>query len=130
MFKRTLIAAFNWSYKWYFGSISTSLATFFLLENYFEFERLRSFRYGVALFILTFLFRSLYSYIKQIDQLEKLVKEKEARLDNLDTSGHKQKVLTAYNYYGEVIIKLRDSFSNKFLLLINFKKPYGLGIEF
>lgn len=42
MFKRGLKEAFEWSFKWYLGSFSTTVATFFFFEKYLEYDRTRS----------------------------------------------------------------------------------------
>jgi len=111
MFKRTIHEAFKWSLKWYFGSISTSVMTFFLMEKYFEFERARSIKYGVFIFLFTFLIRVLIQYITEIDKLEDKITEKNNQLDLYNTKPKKDELIKSYNYYGETLILLKDSFS-------------------
>ncbi|MDD2411792.1 MAG: hypothetical protein PHR79_02635 [Bacteroidales bacterium] len=111
MFKRTIKEAFRWSTKWYFGSITTSAGTFFLMEKYFEFERLRSIKYGVTIFIFTFLIKVIIQYLKEIDKLESKIDIKDEKIDTLNTRQNKQELVKNYNYYGETILLLKDSFS-------------------
>jgi hypothetical protein len=112
MFKRTLIEAFKWSVKWYFSSISSAVATFFIMEKYFEFERLRSIKYGIAIFTLTMIFRVIVKYLQQIDNLERKINEKESQIDLLSTRRSKSNLLKGYNHYGEIILILKNIFSN------------------
>ena len=100
MFKRAILEAFNWSLKWYLGSFSTAVVTFFFFEIYLKFERTSSFGFGIALILLTFIFRAIFKYITKKDELEKLENKKE-----------KKKLLTINNFYGEAIIILKDIFA-------------------
>ena len=63
MFKRAIIEAFHWNYKFYLSSFSASVGTFFFFEKNFGFTIFRSLRYGVALFVLSFIIRTVYNYI-------------------------------------------------------------------
>jgi hypothetical protein len=111
MFKKALIDAFRWSIKWYVGSFSTAVATFFFFEKYLEFERIRSLRYGIATIVASFMVKALYQYVKQIDELEQKILDKDETITILNTKKEKNKQLSAPNYYGEAIIILKDSFS-------------------
>lgn len=111
MFKKALIDALKWSSKWYLGSFSTAIATFFFFEKYLEFETFRSFRYGVGIFILSFLIKLIITYIKLIDDLEKKVQEKESQIDALNEKNKKKELISGYSFYGEVILNLKDTFS-------------------
>lgn len=111
MFKKAITEAFQWSLKWYIGSFSTAIATFFFFEKYLEFERYRSYRYGAALFFATFIARAFIQYISKIDELEKQVNQKDEQLEILNTKKEKKKLLTANNFYGEAIIILKDIFA-------------------
>ncbi|CAM1347627.1 hypothetical protein [Tenacibaculum halocynthiae] len=117
MFKRALLQAIKWNYKFYLGSISTTVMTFFGLKNIFNFTILRSTRYGISILILSFIFRLLYEFILEINHLERKINdrdeklnEKDKRIDILDNSKSKKDLLSKYNYYGETLIKLKDSF--------------------
>ena len=111
MFNKAITDAFQWSSKWYFGSFSTAIATFYFFEKYLEFDTFRSFRYGIAIFIVSFLVKALWQYIKYIDELESKLVQKEVQIDNLQTKKERQKQLSANNFYGDAIITLKDSFS-------------------
>lgn len=103
--------AFKWSLKWYFGSFSATIATFFFFEKYLEFDRFRSIRYAVAMFALVFIARAIIQYIMKIDELEKIVNQKQEKLDYFENSHAKNDLIKKYNYYGEVLIALKDIFS-------------------
>lgn len=111
MFKRTFIEAFKWSTRFYFSSITSSVGTFFLMEKYFEFERGRSIKYGVCIFLLTAIIRVLIQYVMEIDKLEDKIGEKNNQLDLLNTKQKKEELIKNYNFYGESILQLKDSFS-------------------
>lgn len=91
MFKKVLTEAFNWNLKWYLGSFSSSVMTFFFFEKYIEFERIRSFRYGVFIFLATFILRALIQYINKIDELEKIISQRDDQLDILNSKKRKKK---------------------------------------
>ncbi len=112
MFKRALIDGFKWSSKWYFGSFSTAVVTFFFFNKYLEFDTIRSIRYGVALFCVSFLIKTIIQYVKLIDQLEDKIEKKDQQLEILNTSKEKKKRLRAFSFYGESIIILKQVFSN------------------
>ena len=112
MFKRALLDAFKWSAKWYVGSFSTAVATFFFFYNYFEFDFLRSIKYGIALLVLSFLVKTIIQYVKLIDQLETKIDEKEQTIQLLNTKKEKKKQLNSTSFYGESIIILNKIFSN------------------
>ncbi len=111
MFKRALTEAFHWSLKWYFGSSSTAIGTFFFFEKYLEFTRFRSIRYAVGMFLLVFIIRAFIQYILKIDELEKTVNQKQQKLEILQNSTVKSDLIKKHNYYGEVLISLKDIFS-------------------
>ena len=111
MFKKAIKEAFEWSFKWYLGSFSTAIATFFFFEKYLEFTRARSIKYGIALAISTFILRALYQYVIRIDELEKLVNQKDNQLELLTSKKEKKKLLTANYFYGDAIIILKDIFA-------------------
>lgn len=111
MFRKAITEAFKWSLKWYFGSFSATAGTFFFFEKYLEFERLRSLRYAIAMFVLMFIIRAFIQYILKIDELEKIVTQKQKRIDIIENSNAKQDLIKKYNYYGEVLIALKDIFS-------------------
>ncbi len=111
MFKKALNDAVKWSAKWYFGSFSTAVCTFFFFEKYLEFEFYRSLRYGVGVVILSFLIKLIITYIKLIDDLEKKVQEKNNQIDALNEKNKRKELITGYFYYGEVILNLKDTFS-------------------
>lgn len=111
MFKEAIIDAFKWSTKWYLGSFSTAVATFFFFEKYLEFSRVRSIRYGIALLIISFLIKAIIQYIKKIDQLKVVLIAKDEQIELLNSKKEKKKLLQANNFYGEAIIILKDAFS-------------------
>lgn len=112
MFKRALIDGFKWSAKWYFGSFSTAIATVFFFSKYLEFDFIRSIRYGVALFIVSFLVKTIIQYVKLIDQLETRIEEKDQQIEILNSKKEKKKQLGVSSFYGESIIILKEIFSN------------------
>lgn len=111
MFKRAILDAFKWSTKWYLGSFSTAIATFFFFEKYLKFTLFRSIRYGVALFLLSFLIKAIYQYVKYIDSLEHKIQNQDETINLLNSKKEKKKLLSNPNFYGEAIIILKDVFS-------------------
>lgn len=111
MFKKAIQEAFEWSFKWYLGSFSTFACTFFFFEKYLEFEKIRSIRYGIALFIITFIVRAFIQYVNKIDELEKQITKQDEQIEILNTKKEKKKLLTATYFYGESIIILKDIFA-------------------
>lgn len=111
MFKRTIKEAFKWSMKWYFGSFGSSIAIFFFMNKYFEFPYLRSVKYGVTLLVFSFLVKVVFQYLKEIDILEKTLKESQNKVELLDNKQNKKKLITRYSHYGETLILLGDTFS-------------------
>lgn len=112
MFKKSVTEAFEWSFKFYLGSFSTAIATFFFFEKYLEFARDRSIRYGIGMALLTFIARAIYQYLKRIDELETLVNKQDNQLEFLTSKKEKKKLLTANYFYGDAIIILKDIFAN------------------
>lgn len=118
MFKRVLNEAIKWNIKWFFGSITATVGTFMLMHNIFEYEILRSVKYGVFIFILVLMVKMITQYVKEIDNLEsKLeeqkvsIEEQKKSIDILDTTSNKKDLIKKYNYYGEVILALKDIFA-------------------
>lgn len=111
MFKRAIKDAFKWSSKWYLGSFSSAIATFFFFEKYLEFDRIRSIRYGFGIFGLVFVVKVIYQYVGLIDELEKKITNQEEKIDILNSKKEKNKLLSASNFYGEAIITLKVVFS-------------------
>jgi len=111
MFKEALLDAFRWSTKWYLGSFSTAIATFFFFEKYLEFTRPRSIRYGIALLVLSFILKAIVQYVKKIDELKESIIQKNEQIELLNSKKEKRKLLTSSNFYGEAIIILKDIFS-------------------
>jgi hypothetical protein len=111
MFFRALTDAFKWSAKWYFGSFSTAIATFFFFEKYLEFDLSHSIKYGLGVFVLSFIFKAIIQYIKLIDELEQKITQRDEKIEILNTKKEKKKQLTSTNFYGEAIIILKDVFS-------------------
>lgn len=111
MFKKAISEAFKWSLKWYFGSFSATVGTFFFFEKYLEFDRWRSLRYAIAMFGLVFMVRAFIQYVLKIDELEKVVNQKQKKLDYFENSQAKDDLIKKYNYYGEVLIALKEIFS-------------------
>ena len=111
MFKRVIVKAIKWNFKWYLGSFASTIATFFLMFSHFDYEFLRSIKYGGTILVISVLAKIIYEYIREIDKLEKKVEEKEAKIDILDTSQTKRDLIKKHNFYGEVLIHLRDNFS-------------------
>ena len=103
--------AFKWSIKWYFGSSSAAIGTFFFFEKYLDFERFRSIRYAIAMFALVFIIRAFIQYIQKIDELEKIVNRKQEKIEYFENSKAKDDLIKKHNYYGEVLIALKDIFS-------------------
>ena len=116
MFKEAIREALKWSTKWYLGSFSSAIGTFFFFEKYLEFSRTRSIRYGVALLVFTFFIKAFYQYIKKIDELKESIIQKNEQLELLNTKREKRKLLTINNFYGEAIIVLKDVFSKQVIL--------------
>ena len=112
MFKRALIDGFKWSTKWYLGSFSTAIATFFFFNKYLEFDTIRSIRYGVALFFVSFLVKTIIQYVKLIDHLETKIEEKDQQIEILNSRKERKKQLSVSSFYGESIIILKEIFSN------------------
>jgi|GEM_PF-2523118 len=106
-----MIEAFHWSAKWYLGSFAATIATFFFFQKTFGFTIVRSIRYGVAIFVVTFIIRAFMQYINKIDALEKTVNQKQEKLEYFENSRAKDDLIKKHNYYGEVLIALKDIFS-------------------
>ncbi|QOD59367.1 hypothetical protein H9I45_08245 [Polaribacter haliotis] len=111
MFKKAIIEAFHWSMKWYFGSFAVAIATFFFFQKTLDFTTWRSIRYGLAIFTITFIVRAFIQYIQKIDDLEQTVNKKQEKIDVFEKSNSKSDLIKKYNYYGEVLIALKDIFS-------------------
>ena len=122
MLKKALFDALRWSTKWYLGSFSTAIATFFFFEKYLNFQRFRSIRYGISIFILSFFIKALIQYLNEIENLNLRLQEQQVKLEILDTKKERRRLLTSSNYYGEAILILKDIFS-KFHNLRKTNRP-------
>jgi hypothetical protein len=111
MLKKAINDALKWSSKWFFGSVSSSFAIFMICKSAFDFTILRSIKYGVALLILVLLIKIIIQYITEIEKLNIAVTEKDDKIDLLNTTQKKNDLITKFNYYGEVILLLKDSFN-------------------
>lgn len=110
--KRALLDSVKWNIKWYLGSFSSSIAIFFFLHTIFDFELIRSGRYGAAIIFLSFLFRTIYQLLIEVDKLEVDVKEGKQEIQRLKTTRERLKQLKAVHFYGDAIIILQNIFSN------------------
>lgn len=111
MFRKAIFEAFQWNYKFYLSSFSSSVGTFFFFEREFQFTTFRSLRYGIAIFAFSFIIRTIYNYIIKVDALEKVINEKDKTIEIIENSQSKYDLIRKHNYYGEVLIAMKDIFS-------------------
>ncbi|NMH26497.1 hypothetical protein [Flavobacterium silvaticum] len=111
MFKSALSEAWKWSAKFYFGSFSTAIASFFVFHNILKFEFVWSIACGIGLVILSFFIKFLINYFTAVNKLQESLLEKERQLEVMTTDKERKKRLTSANHYGEAIMVLKDIFS-------------------
>jgi hypothetical protein len=119
----TLIkAAFAKSRTYFFGSIAATLVTFFGLKNYFEWTYIYSIAGGIGIFLsvnllllLPIAISMLSAKQNEIDALNgQLAGQRKA--NSLKADRKTQSVLTAKNYFGDVLIDMKQIFSGIYLL--------------
>jgi hypothetical protein len=117
-----LKSAFSRSRGYFFGSIAATLVTLFGLKNYFAASWIHSIFGGVGIFIavnflllLPIAISMLSEKQSEIDALSKQVEmQKKANASKIDRKT--QSILTSKNYFGEVLVDMKQIFSGIYLL--------------
>lgn len=111
MFKRVFKEALKWNAKWYLGSITSTVGIFMLMHNYYQYEMLRSVKYGATILILSILIKVIHQYILELDMLEKKLEEQQISFESLENSQNKRDLVRKHNYYGEVLLSMKEIFA-------------------
>lgn len=101
----------NGAVSGFFGSVTSSVGTFLIFKNFFNFSVPKSVFFGFLILIIITLVKVIVQYIAEIEKLHQTVNEKDSRIDSLNDTKRKTDQITRYHYYGEVILLLKDSFN-------------------